>query len=362
MRPLQQWGRAPKIETISIEGRSLATVELGYVHSYRDRHGKRRHYYRRQGRRIALPGAPGEPEFMRAYEDAAARYADVAPTSSKAIAAGSFDALCVSYYRSPEFLELRDSTKRTYRGIIDRWREENGTKRVKHLERRHIKEHIATAAEVSGPHAANNLRTILQILCRFAVDNEWRRDDPTIGVRPIRAKSSGFATWSEEEIAAFEAKWPTGTRQRLAMALLLYTGQRRGDMVGMGWQHVSGESIRVVQSKTGVALTIPMHAKLRDVLRDTSRSNLTFLMTSLGEPFTAAGFGNWFRDACDAAGLKGRSAHGLRKAAARRLAEAGCSALQIGAITGHKTLKEISRYTAAADQGRMARDAMDRLG
>lgn len=202
---------------------------------------------------------------------------------------------------------------------------------------------------------------ILQILCRFAVDNEWRRDDPTIGIRPLRAKVEGFVSWSEEDIAAFETRWAVGTRQRLAMALLLYTGQRRSDVVGMGRQHVTGDAIRVVQSKTGAALVIPMHRELREVLKDTPRTNLTFLITNLGEPFTAAGFGNWFRDACDGAGLKGRSAHGLRKAAARRLAEAGCSALQIGAITGHKTLKEISRYTAAADQERMARDAFDKL-
>ncbi|RYY97766.1 MAG: integrase, partial [Alphaproteobacteria bacterium] len=266
-----------------------------------------------------------------------------------------------SRYRSPEFQEMRESTKTTYRGIIDRWRTDHGAKRVRHLERRHIKEHIATSAENSVPHAANKLRMILQILCRFAVDNEWRRDDPTVGIRPLRAKVEGFTSWSEEDIAAFEARWAIGTRQRLAMALLLYTGQRRGDVVGMGWQFVSGDTVRVVQSKTSAALVIPMHPKLRDVLKDTPRKNLSFLMTNFGEPFTAAGFGNWFRDACDAAGLKGLSAHGLRKAAARRLAEAGCSALQIGAITGHKTLKEISRYTAAADQQRMARDALDKL-
>jgi integrase len=346
---------------ISTEGLTVATVTLSYVHSYKDRHGKQRHYYRREGKRITLRGRPGEAEFMRAYEDAAARFVGPQPATSKAVAAGTFDALCISYYRSPEFTELRETSKRTYRGIIDRWRQEHGAKRVKHIERRHIKEHIATAAEVSGPHAANNLRMILQILSRFAVDNEWRRDDPTIGVRPLRAKSTGFVSWSDEDIAAFEKRWAKGTRQRLAMALLLYTGQRRGDVVRMGWQAVSGDSVRVVQSKTGVALTIPLHSQLGDVLKDTPRKNLTFLMTNLGEPFTAAGFGNWFRDACDAAGLKGRSAHGLRKAAARRLAEAGCSALQIGAITGHKTLKELSRYTAAADQVKLARDAINRV-
>lgn len=117
----------------------------------------------------------------------------------------------------------------------------------------------------------------------------------------------------------------------------------------------------MTQSKTSVRLAIPLHPELRSVLEETPRENLTFLTTAWGKPFTAAGFGNWFRDVCNDAGLKDRSAHGLRKAAARRLAEAGCSPLQIGAITGHKTLKEVSRYTAAADQERMARDAIDKI-
>lgn len=347
---------------ISTMGVEVATVRLAYVHSYKDRHGKRRHYYRRQGRRIALPGRPGESEFMQAYEMAAAGFETGRPAHSAAAKAGTFDALCIAYYSSSEFGELREATKRTYRGILDRWRAEHGAKRVTHLERRHVKEHIAKAATTSGPHAANNLRQMLQIICRFAVDNDWRRDDPTIGVRPVRAKSEGFATWSEEDIAAFEKRWAPGTRQRLALALLLFTGQRRGDVVRMGRQHVSGDAIRVVQGKTGVSLLIPMHHELRKAIADTPRDNLTFLTTAFGKGFTAAGFGNWFRDACDDAGLKERSAHGLRKAAARRLAEAGASTLQIGAITGHRTLKEISRYTAAADQERLARDAIGKMG
>ncbi|MEJ0061499.1 MAG: tyrosine-type recombinase/integrase [Terricaulis sp.] len=178
----------------------------------------------------------------------------------------------------------------------------------------------------------------------------------------MRAKTDGFPTWSEGDIEKFEKKWERGTRERLALALLLYTGQRRGDVVRMGRQHVSGESIRVVQNKTGASLVIPMHAKLRAVLDAIAGDNLTFLLTAHARPFSAAGFGNWFRETCDAAGLPKRSAHGLRKAAARRLAEAGCTASQIGAITGHKTLKEVSRYTAAADTERMARDAMKRIG
>lgn len=156
-------------------------------------------------------------------------------------------------------------------------------------------------------------------------------------------------------------RWGVGTRERLALCLLIYLGQRRGDTVRMGRQHRNGDTIRVTQSKTGAQLTISIHPELKAVLDNLPNDNLTYLTTMWGKPFTAAGFGNWFRDTCDDAGLKGLSAHGLRKSAARRLAEAGCSTKQIAAITGHKTLGEVERYTASADQEMMAREAISRL-
>lgn len=171
----------------------------------------------------------------------------------------------------------------------------------------------------------------------------------------------GFGTWAEDDIAKFEATWAKGTRERLALALLLYTGQRRGDVIRMGRQHLSGDFLRVTQSKTGASLEIPLHSELKSVIAETPKEHLTFLTTQFNRPFTAAGFGNWFRDACDDAGLKGLSAHGLRKAAATRLADAGCSAHEVASITGHKTLAEVQRYTAAADQKRLARGAMKRI-
>ena len=116
--------------------------------------------------------------------------------------------------------------------------------------------------------------------------------------------------------------------------------------------------IKVRQIKTSTALLIPVHPALRTVLATTPRDNFTFLVTSYGKPFSVAGFGNWFRDRCDEASLPQCSAHGLRKAAARRLAEAGCTNQQIKAITGHRTDQEVSRYTAAADQERLAEQAM----
>ncbi|MGB8561094.1 MAG: tyrosine-type recombinase/integrase, partial [Pseudolabrys sp.] len=140
----------------------------------------------------------------------------------------------------------------------------------------------------------------------------------------------------------------------------LYTAQRRGDVVRMGRQHLRDGVITVRQQKTGAELEIPAHAELRSALAGAA-DNLTFLLTEKGRPFTPAGFGNWFRDRCREAGLpKNCAAHGLRKAACRRLAEAGCTVHQIAAISGHQSLREIERYTKAVDQARLAREAMER--
>jgi integrase len=215
------------------------------------------------------------------------------------------------------------------------------------------------ARRAKTPQAANNLRKIIRLLMRFAVEEGWRGDNPTLGVPAVKVRSEGFHTWTEEEITAFENHWPIGTKQGLAMALLLYTGQRRADVVTMGRQHLRNDRIQVVQQKTKTRLVIPIHRNLRTVLDASPSAHLTFLTTAFGKPFTPAGFGGWFREACDQARLpKACSAHGLRKAACRRLAEAGCSANVIAAISGHKTLKEVARYTAAADQDRLADQAI----
>jgi integrase len=175
---------------------------------------------------------------------------------------------------------------------------------------------------------------------------------------PIRG-GARHHSWTEGEIAQFERRHAIGSKARLALALGLYTAQRKGDVLRMCWQHVSGDCITVRQEKTDTALLIPMHPQLVAVLASVPRSNLTFLMTEHGAPFTSNGFGNWFRDRCNEAGLSQCPFHGLRKAAATRLANAGCSVDQVKAITGHRSLAEVARYTKAADQRRLARQALD---
>ena len=140
--------------------------------------------------------------------------------------------------------------------------------------------------------------------------------------------------------------------------MLLYTGQRRSDVIRMGPQHVRGGALHVKQEKTGVELAIPVHPDLAALIAATPSGHLTYLTTTIGSPFAATTFTHWFRRECNKARLPHCSAHGLRKAAARRLAEAGCTAHEIAAITGHASLAELVRYTKAVDQRRLAEAAM----
>lgn len=340
-----------------------------YTHGFVDRHGRARWYFRREGYPgAALPGLPWSPEFMAAYE--AVMGGDMSPRGeigASRTQPGTFDALIVRFFNSTVFQSWSAETQRTRRNILDRFRAEtlpgaklnNGRCRVAHLLPKHVNAMIA--ARAGTPFAAKNFRKTLRALMQFAISEGLRKDDPTAMTAAPKAKTEGFKTWGEAEIAAFERHHPIGTRPRLALALLLYTAQRRGDVIRMGRQHMHGDLIDVRQNKTGEPLQIPMHSELQAIIEATPLENLTFLMTSFGKPYTSAGFGNAFRDWCDDAGLpKGFSAHGLRKAACRRLAEAGCSASQIMAISGHRSLAEAEKYVRAANQVRLARAAMRR--
>ncbi len=322
-----------------------------------DRHGKRRVRFRLGGFSTYLTGTPWSDDFMRQHAAAMDGVKALQPNEIGAARTlpGSFDALCVSYYRSPEFRGLKPSTQAVRRNIIERFRVAHGSKPLKGLGRRHISEIIG--AKANTPEAANNLLKVLRVLLDYAVGQDMIASNPARGVKRYRNHSDGFHTWSEAEIARYQELHPIGTRPGLALALLLYTAQRRGDVVRMGWQHVTGDAIAVRQEKTDSPLVIPLHPEVALALASVPRTNLTFLMTEQGTPFTSAGFGNWFRDQCNAAGLPQCSAHGLRKAAATRLANAGCTNEQIKAITGHRSdsrtrpLCPGSRSTASRSAG-----------
>lgn len=338
----------------------MSGIRLKYVHQWVDKRqggAKARYYFRRPGfARLPLPGLPGSAEFMDAYQAALASQLPK-PIGAGRTKAGSIGALIVSYFGSPSFLALETGTRHNYRLILEKFRSEHGDKPVASLNRKHI--NAMLAQKVMTPAAANRWLRLLKVLMQLAVEEGWRKDNPTSGIKPIKNKTDGFHTWDETEIAQFENCHPIGSRARLALALLLYTAQRRSDVIRMGRQHVRDGVVHVRQQKTGSMLAIPLHPALAAIIAATPSEHLSFLINRFNEPFTAAGFGNWFRDACNAAGLpKHCAAHGLRKAACRRLAEAGCSANVIASISGHTTLSEVARYTKAAEQELMARQGI----
>lgn len=336
------------------------------VTEYRDRYGTWYLRFRSKGRQTYyFKSKPGTPEFRIELE--ACRAGSAAPPASRKtvrVPPGSFAALVAVYRSTPGFTGLARSSQLTYAATLRRFLQLYGDRPVRPFERKHVKALIGSMA--TTPQAANKLLSKLKILMALALDEGWIAIDPTQGVKGYGKKTDGFHTWSEDEIAIYQARHPLGTKARLASDILLYTGQRRSDGVRAGKQHTRNGRISVAQQKTGARLSIPMHQKLRASIAAAEASgvtgDLTFLVTDYGKAFTAPGFGNKMRSWCDEAGLPQCSSHGLRKAAARRLAEAGCSHEQIKAITGHVTDSEVSRYVAAANQERLADQAITAIG
>lgn len=325
-----------------------------------DRHGKTRIRFRKRGFSTYLTGIPWSENFMEEYaaalEGLEFQKQEIGSSKTKP---GTFNSLVVYYYKSADFQRLADSSKSTRRGIIERFRVNHGDKHLNSLQRQHIRAIIGSMED--RPQAANNLLSVLKLLLDLALDMGMVTGNVARGVKGYAKETKGFHSWTDSEIEQYRDRHVEGTQAHLALMLLLHTAQRRGDVVRMGWQHIRGDMLAVTQQKTGTSLEIPLHPELSHALRLVGRSNLTFLTTSKGAPFTAAGFGNWFRDRCNEASLFGCAAHGLRKAAATRLAEAGASTELIKSITGHKTSKEVDRYTRAADQKRLARQAVELL-
>jgi integrase len=338
----------------------MSILKLKFVQTFYDRLGKRRHYFRRPGyKRMPLPGLVASEEFMLAYQMALAGSETVQIGKSRN-APGTVAHLVAAYFESAHYKhEISEGTRRKWKPIAEGFREEHGEKRIALLQADHIRRMLA---RFERPHTKKNWLTFIRSLMRFGVSVGMMASDPTVGVKPPRRpKTDGHTCWSEDDIARFRQHHPIGSRARLAFELLLGTGQRRGDIIRMSRGHVRNGLLTIKQQKTGSVVAIPIGAELRVALDATPSGHLTFLVTEAGKPYGNAGFGAWFRRACDAAGLKGLSAHGLRHATGRRLAEAGCTEKQIAAILGHKSLDMVERYTKAADQTHLARAAMRKL-
>ena len=316
-------------------------------------------YLRRRGYPLVrLRGLPWSPSFMVEYEKAMSGPRPA--IGAGRIKPGSVAAVVAEYLDSQKFFgSKKPGTQRMRRGILERFRAPpNGDRPFALLPA----EWIESRLDRLPPHAARSWLATLRSLCRFAIKRGYRRDDPTANIKLASVKSDGFHTWTDDEIEQFEAHHPIGSKPRLALALLLYTIQRRSDVVKMGRQHIRDGVLRVTQSKTNKKLVLPVRPELKAVLDATLSEHLTFLVTATGKPYGANHFSETFREWCDDARLpKHCSAHGLRKAGCRMLAERGCSASEIAAWSGHDTLREVERYTKRADQAKLARNALAKV-
>jgi integrase len=336
----------------------------------RDRHGNIRIYYRVKGSpKVRLRGTPWTPDFMAQLDRAKAK---VEPSTHNEITSGTWRWLCTKYLAECiDYVRLDERTKRVRRSIIEATFDEAiapGSHRFfRDMPLTRMTEdaiEVLRDRKVQTPEAANaRLKAIRQVF-KFAAKKKLAPRNPAREVEYFKSGSTGFHAWTPEEVQQFEMRHPVGTKARLALALMLFTGQRRSDIIRFGKQHTRGGKFSFTQYKgrnrKPKRLTLPILPTLQKIIDATPCGDLALLVNDWGRPFTDAGFGNWFRDRCVEAEVPGR-AHGLRKAGATIAANNGATSRQLMAIFGWDTLKEAERYTRSADQLRLAEAAMHML-
>lgn len=305
--------------------------------------------WRRPAKQIRLREAYGTRAFWAEYR--AALYGDPKPDKEPENAPNTLATLIAAYRRSPAWTTLADATRRQRGNMLDRIASKAGDMDVADVDRRAV---AAQRDAMRGYGAAKCFIDTFRGLFKWAVETGEVEDNPTLGVKRPSTKTDGWDTWTDADIAAYQAIWPVGTRERLWLALLLFTGLRLSDAVKLGPSHVKAGWIETVTGKTGTPVTIPLHPDLKAVLAASPLGKRSFI------GMTENTFGRSFRKACDAAGVAG-SAHGLRKAAAKKLGEAGATVLELNAIFGWTGAKMALKYTGAADRAKLAKSGMDRL-
>jgi len=336
-------------------------ADLRYIYRDLDRHGNRRIFVRRFGRKIRLRQPEGTEAFLEEYREALVASAQPAATSVPARPEkGQLRWLLVQYYESASYQGLEARTQRVRRLILDDICMAKGKKPYTYMEARHVE--AIRDAKAKTPEAANARVKALRQVFTWAVKQKLVKSNPALEVEYFSTGSQGWHTWTIDEIRQYEAKHPVGSRARLALALLLYTGVRRSEVVRLGRQMIRSGWLTFTQTKNQkrdpIQVSIPVLPELQAVIDETPSGNMTFLVTEFGRPFTADGFGNRFRKWCNEAGLRHCSAHGLRKAGASIAAENGATTHQLMAMFGWKTVKQAEHYTRKANRKLLAGGAM----
>ena len=331
------------------------------VCTWEDRHGKLRHRLRRRirGRVIdeCLPGPYGSPAFRARYEAAI----EGARGETLRVQPGTIGYLIVTYLESAAFKNLSPSTRRAKRLRLERIRMAVGKARYADMQPRHVE---ALMEKMGGPEAANRLKKDLGQLFRFAAKRYgFAGQNPASLADSHKVRSAGFHTWTDDEVETYRATHPTGSKARLALELFLATGAARQDAAAMTRANIRGPRLCYRRGKTGQEVDLPILPELAEELAHLPPDQMMLLAHGpQAKGYTVDSLGNWFRDMCSEAGLPQCSAHGLRKAGARRLAEHGATEWEVMAFLAHRTAKEASRYTAAANRAKLTSSGMAKLG
>ncbi len=373
----------------SPDGAAVNPIDFRYYYKDTDRHGNERRYFRKRVEgterylKVRIRAEPGTEEFHRQFA-AAIKGAKAQPTRSdttEKTVPNSLRWLVEKYYASAPFKALESSTRDVRRRLLDnlclepRLEGQPGTLGTLPFNVPADKIEVLRDRKADRVDSANGRLKALRGLFSFAVTDTSipMKRNPAKEVSYLKSKKKGgFHTWTTEEVAIYLDRHGPGTKARLALGVILLSGQRRSDIVVFGRQHLRearfmpknlqvfhpGRWISFTQhknrNKSPVPLTIPVLPELEHLLAEGPTGALTFLETQFGKPFTANGFGNWFRRRCNEAGLPHCSAHGLRKAGATIAADNGATAHQLMAIFGWTTIKQAEIYTKKADQKRLA--------
>jgi integrase len=354
--------------------RSVVKLDLPHLVTDVDRRGNVRVYVRVKGLpKVRIRATPGSPAFLDAYRaavDGVAPPRRIGGERRPEMQRGTVGWLGRQYFASSEFLRgLEPQTQRTRRAIIEQCLSETvrsespdimGDCPLHHFSAAHVRRLRDLKAERAG--AARNRVKALKVLFAWGIEHGLCEANPARDVQARLPRSAGFHSWTPEEVKQFEERHPIGSRARLALALLAFTGQRRGDIVTFGRQHLRAEWLTFVQRKgrkrNPETMSVPVLPELREILDASETGDLTFLVTSHGLPYSAAGFGNRFREWCNEAGLRHCSAHGLRKAGATIAAERGATDAELMAIFGWSKAEMAAHYRRAANQKTLAESAL----
>ena len=328
-----------------------------HLHRETTRHGKHAWYVRiGKGKRVRIGGDYGSPEFTAAYDEAiSGRRAPVRPTGP---AEGSFAWALGLYRRSQAWGVLSIATRRQRENIFRKVEASHGGSKLTAWRRGDIV--AGRDKRADRPAAARHFVEALRGFFEWAVEANLLRADPTAGVKVAKVKTEGFAIWTDEDIAAFRQRWPLGTRERVAFEVLFATGLRRGDAVRVGRPHLKDGVIRINTEKTSERVAIAVTEELLEAIAAGPIGELTFIAGQRGKPLVKEAFATWFRRACDAAGLTGKSSHGIRKARATADALAGWSDAELDAKFGWTGRRMASLYTRAASREKLSLAAAER--